>query len=150
MTLVATPPVNHEYKTELARVNLSAALQQSRGEGRWKGHSNQYQAQRVRRSASPLFESELIKEELKWSPIKVYEHTSIRGVGKSSTWQLQVEALARANDVIPNDGVPFTVLLTIEDPEGSADVFNEMRASLLRSGVRISDIQTAARITPRI
>ncbi len=150
MTLVATPPLHHEFKSEIARVNLDVALQQSRGDGRWKGYPNDYQALQLGRARPALFEAELIKEALKWSPIKVYEHTFKKGVGKSSTWRLEVDALARANDVIPTDGVPFTVLLTIADPENQADVFNNTRATLQRSGIRISDIQTAARITPRI
>ncbi len=51
---------------------------------------------------------------------------------------------------MPPDGVPFTVLLTIEDTSGKKPVFQEMRQSLQSLGVKIADIQTAARITPRV
>lgn len=51
---------------------------------------------------------------------------------------------------MPEDGVPFTVLLTISDPQGEAPVFNDVRALLTRTGVRVEDIRTAARITTRV
>ena len=74
----------------------------------------------------------------------------MRGLGKSSNWRMFVSYLTRAGEAIPDEGVPFTAILTISDPAGSAPVFNEMRAQLARSGVRIEDIRTAARITTRV
>lgn len=54
MTLVATPPLHHEYKSEITRVNLDAALQQSRGDGHWKGYPNDYQAGQLGRARPAL------------------------------------------------------------------------------------------------
>ena len=50
---------------------------------------------------------------------------------------------------MPDDGVPFTAILTISDPEGAQPVFNDLRQTLMALGVQIADIHTAARITPR-
>lgn len=46
--------------------------------------------------------------------------------------------------------MPFTVLLNLSDPAGAAPVFNDMRVILTRSGVRIEDIRTAARVVSRV
>lgn len=51
---------------------------------------------------------------------------------------------------MPDDGVPFTAILTISDPEGAQPVFNDLRQILMALGVQIADIHTAARITPRV
>lgn len=47
-------------------------------------------------------------------------------------------------------GLVFTMILTIEDLNGEAPVYNEMKQELLATGVRISDIQTAVRLTTRV
>ena len=152
MTLVSTPPLDHDWKSEIARVNIEPALQQlhTKGEAqRWKGHPNKYME-----SVLPVqpgsYEIDRIREGLKWSPVKCYEAEFPRGVGNSSIWRLQVDALARAEYAIPNDGVPFTVLLTIRDIEDKAPVFNDMRAQLQAAGAQLVDIQTASRVTPRV
>jgi len=73
-----------------------------------------------------------------------------RGVGKSSNWRMFVSYLTRAGEIVPDEGVPFTALLTISDPTRGAPVFNDMRALIARSGVRIEDIRTSARVATRV
>ena len=51
---------------------------------------------------------------------------------------------------MPDNGVPFTALLTISDPKQRHPVFNDMRQSLRALGVRVEDIRTAARIVTRV
>ena len=72
------------------------------------------------------------------------------GVGNSSNWRLFVEYLTRAGQEMPDNGVPFTALLTISDPKGEQPVFTDMRQSLNALGVQIEDIRTAARILTRV
>jgi hypothetical protein len=73
-----------------------------------------------------------------------------RGVGASSNWRLAINYLTRSGEEMPDEGVPFTTILTISDPEGAQPVFNELRQSLVALGVQIADIRTAARVTPRV
>lgn len=47
-------------------------------------------------------------------------------------------------------GVPFTVILTISDPEQIAPVYNEMRQNVIAAGAQIADIQNAVTITQRV
>ena len=73
-----------------------------------------------------------------------------RGVGKSSNWRMSVGYLTRWGVKMPEDGVPFTAILTIGSLKKDDPVFSEMRQSLSAIGVEILDIKTAARVTSRI
>jgi hypothetical protein len=148
LTLVTSPPLDYRFNAELVRVNVNARLQQSAPDGKWEGrlHDTYLPAD----GDEALYESELIEQGFKWSPVKTYGRLIPRGVGKSSSWRLVVDYLTRANEPFPSAGVPFTVLLTISDPEGAAPVFNAMRQTLQSLGVQISDIRTAARIVARV
>ncbi len=97
-----------------------------------------------------MIEAELIKHSMKWSQVKVFTKKMPLGVGKTSSWRLSVNYLTRAEEEMPDDGVPFTAILTISDPEGAQPVFNDLRQTLMALGVQIADIRTAARVTPRV
>ena len=133
------------------RANIEATLQQEdcdkSGKTRWKGRLEA--AYLPGKTESPAIEAERIQHGYKWSPTKVFTK-KMRGLGKSSNWRMFVSYLARSGETIPDDGVPFTAILTISDPGGTEPIFNEMRAQLARSGVRIEDIRTAARIATRV
>ncbi len=148
LTLVSTPPLDARFGAEFVRVNINAVLQQEQALDRWKGRLDPvYLPEKRDRHA---IEAELIEHDLKWSPVKVHAKSFPKGVGPSSNWRLFVEYLTRAGEEMPEDGVPFTAILTISDPKGDRPVFNEMRQNLQAIGARIADIRTAARITPRV
>ena len=148
VTLVTTPPLDARFGAEFVRVNIDATLQQEQADGRWKGRLDPLYL--PSRRDGPAFEAERIEYDLKWSPVKVHAKTFPQGVGPSSNWRLFVEYVTRAGEVMPEGGVPFTVIVTISDPEGEKPVFNDMRQSLQALGTQIADIRTAARITPRV
>ena len=147
LTLVSTPPLDPRFGAEFVRVNIDATLQQEQEKG-WKGRLEPLYLPSKR--DSPAIEAELIEHDLKWSPVKVLAKTFPQGVGPSSNWRLSVEYLTRSGEMMPDEGVPFTVIVTISDPDGEQPVFNDMRQSLQALGVQIADIRTAARITPRV
>jgi len=149
MTLASSPPLDSRFGAEFVRINIEAALQQENPDDvSWKG---EVKAAYLPVTADhPVHEAELIEHGLKWSPVKTYSRTIPRGIGKSSNWRLVIDYLERAGEQMPDTGVPFTVILTIEDMDAEKPIFNEMRQTLLTSGVQISDIRTAARITPRV
>ncbi|MDE0079519.1 MAG: hypothetical protein OXO50_18510, partial [Caldilineaceae bacterium] len=148
LTLVSTPPLDPRFGSEFVRINLEAALQQQQPDGRWKGRLNPLYL--PRRGDYPVIEAELIEHGLKWSPVKVFAKTMPRGVGTSSNWRLAIKYLTRAGEEMPDDGVPFTAILTISDPEGTRPVFNDLRQTLLALGAQIADIRAAARLPPRV
>lgn len=147
LTLVTTPPLDPRFGAEFVRVNINAALQQEQADGGWKGQLEPLYLPSKRQS--PAVEAERIEHDLKWSPVKVLAKTFPQGVGPSSNWRLFVDYLTRAGEVMPEEGVPFTAIVTISDPDSEKPVFNDMRQSLQALGAQISDIRTAARITSR-
>ena len=60
-------------------------------------------------------EKALISHGLKWWPIKQYEAT-LNEDEETSDWRLEVSSLVRAESTFPAEGVPFSLLMTIEDP----------------------------------
>ena len=148
LTLVASPPLDPRFGAEFVRVNVSAALQQEQAKGKWKGKLDPLYLPGGAEAA--MLEAELIEHGFKWSPVKVYAGQMPKGVGKSSNWRLAINYLTRAGEKMPDNGVPFTALLTISDLDQVAPVFNEMRQNLAAIGVQIADIRTATRITPRV
>jgi len=152
LTLVSTPPIDPRFGSEFVRINIDAALQQEdfdkQGKPRWKGRLDPIYL--PAKAETPVVEAERIEHGLKWSPVKAFAKVIPNGIGKSSNWRLFVEYLTRAGEQVPENGVPFTAILTISDPSGEKPVFTDMRQSLQALGVRIEDIRTAARVATRI
>ncbi len=88
----------------------------------------------------------LLESGLKWTPIKLYDRNMPRGCGTTSEWKLSLKALTRAGAVYPDQGVPFALLMTITDPGGAAPIYEEVRAEILRRGLRLADITVAQRL----
>lgn len=110
LTVVSTPPLDPRYGAEFVRVNLEASLQQEKLDGSWRGRFDPKYL--PLRNESPRVEAELIEHGLKWSPVKVFSKMMPRGVGETSNWRLSINYLTRAREEIPNDGLPFTAILT--------------------------------------
>jgi hypothetical protein len=146
MTLVSTPPIDPNAGSELVRVELQAHLNQ---EGKSGAHASCGWLP-TQPGDEHHREVRLIADALKWSPVKIYQWRSPDGQGKSTNWTLKVDHLARDDQSMPDEGVPFTVLVTIGDPDGEQPVFQEMRQWLQVHGVKLEQIQTAARVTQRV
>ncbi len=149
LTLVYTPPLDKRFGSEFVRINLDAALQQKTDKGNWKGYLKPLYLP-PRPQSSQSIEADRIKYEMKWSPVKKYSNIFPEGVGKSSQWRLFIKYLTRSEQPMPHEGIPFTAILTIKDPENEKPVFNEMRQSLLQQGTEITSLKTAGRITPKV
>jgi hypothetical protein len=147
LTVVSTPPFDHKYGAEFARVNIEGALRQQQDNGSYKGRLKPLYSVD---SGDTLFEQDRIAHSFKWSPIKVSEARFRNGVGPTTDWKLDVEYLARDGAFLPEVGIPFTAMLTIWDPVGEQPVFTDMRQTLQSLGVQIVDIKTAARVIPRV
>jgi hypothetical protein len=52
----------------------------------------------------------------------------------------------RAEATFPAEGVPFSLILTIEDSAKSAPVFQSLRQALVARRVDMQDIRTAVRL----
>lgn len=144
LTLVYRPPTDLKYGGEFVRVNLDTYLRQEvidtkTGKISFRG--------RMKGDGAKQLEKELVKHGAKWWPVKKLMGR-FDSVGKSSQWRLVIDPLARSEFSIPEDGIPFSAVLTISDPSKSAPIFNEMRLQLQNAGANVSDIRSALR--PRI
>jgi hypothetical protein len=117
-----------------------------RRDGKPRFHVQVPQAFLPRAAALTASERALIEHGLKWWPTKRYQEEFGYGVGAHAEWRLEVESIVRAEATFPAQGVPFTVLLTIEDPDRSRPIFQEVRRQLLTSRVELHDIRTAVRL----
>lgn len=149
-TLVSSPPLAHRFGAEAARVNVDFHLQQANGKTTKKGRQSfegRVKAVHLANHKSGVGdqESRKVLAGLKWSPVKVYEG-NLENEGVSSTFRLNVEYLERdRRQNIPDDGVPVAIVVTVEDREGKAPVYNEMHATLGAAGLKLNDIRAALR-----
>jgi hypothetical protein len=121
ITLVYAPPLDPAFGAEFVRVNLEASLKQRQAELASDGSirfTNQIAARYLPKSTHlAIPEKALIDHGLKWWPAKQYESTFVEN-GVFSQWRLDVTSLVRAEAQFPAEGVPFAVVLTLEDPNG--------------------------------
>jgi len=148
LTIVSTPNLDYNFGAEFIRANVTAHLRQYQKNGNKKGRLVPLYS--VDTSDTGGIEKNLIEDSYKWSPIKVYEKTFKNGVGNTTDWVLEVEYLLRDGELFPDEGIPFTVILTISDLNKEKPVFNEVKQSLGAIGVNVIDIQNATRISSRI
>jgi hypothetical protein len=149
-TLVSSPPLAHRFGAEAARVNVDFDLQQATGKRTKKGRQS-FEG-RVKAVALANLKGGTADQEarkvlagLKWSPVKVYEG-DLEDEGVSSTFRLNVGYLERdRRQNIPDDGVPVAIVVTVEDKDGKAPVYNEMHATLGAAGLKLNDIRAALR-----
>ncbi|MBK8200471.1 MAG: S8 family peptidase [Acidobacteria bacterium] len=152
ITLVYAPPLDPAFGAEFVRVNLEASLKQRQTENAKDGSAHfttQIDAKFLPKKANlAIPEKALIDHGLKWWPVKQYAK-SYENHGASSEWRLEVTSLVRAETTFPAEGVPFAVLLTIDDPSGAAPVYREMQQALQASRANTQALQTVFRVRPR-
>lgn len=151
LTLVSSPRIEYSFGDEMIRDDVQISLVQVNELGERTGRLQLlYGPDGSIEIENGATEEERKFELKKWQPTKVFEKT-LKGVSVSKgTWKLEVRYLSRDNYAINYDGVSFTIALTISDPSKIAPVYNEMRLSLQNEGARITEIQSAARVQPRI
>lgn len=149
LTLVYAPPISDAFQTELVRVNLDASLQ------RMDPKTGRFKAQCVDTfsdgtTSTGAREKELIEDGLKWGVVKQSQFTSPRGSGKTSDWRIALKYLLRSDEVFPEEGIPFAMILTITDPASVQPVYQDMKLTLTARGVFTGDIrQPSGRIQSR-
>ena len=154
VTLAYTPPVDAAFDAECQRVQLEAHLYQLE-QKMLKGELKEDPQSRLNHSDTALpehlayTERYLLEGGMKWTPIKRYERQMPKGVGKRGEWRLSLKALTRAGVVYPEDGVSFSLIMTISDPRGFAPIYDEVRAEITRRGLRLADITVAPRVRVR-
>ncbi len=152
VTLCYTPPIDHQHRDEAIRVQLEAQVSQGHvdietGEVKWQGRL--VHETPASKSKSDKSEQTLVRNGLKWSPIKRYRLSMPNGRGTSSDWSLSLTSLMRAGELFPENGVPFSLIVTISDIDGTERIGEEVRQSLQSRGLVLADITVAHRVRPR-
>ena len=143
LTLVSRPLLDGGFGDELVRENITAYLRAGAADGKKKSLMK-FEFSDIG-DDQPADEEELIKDSFKWNPVKV-SHASLARKKIIGDVFLEIEYLSREG-LKPNyDGVPFAAILTITDPQGEAPVNTDMKAAMTAVGVRLSDIEIAARV----
>jgi hypothetical protein len=150
-TLVYEPPVDNAYGAEFVRVNLDAKLQQRQLKDRKDGLASYLdrfeQAFLPKTANQPVPEKELINQGLKWWPTKRYRtRITAAGIGETSRWRIEVSAVRRAETRFPKEGIPFSLVVTIRDPDGVQPVFQQLRRALQAGRVQLEELRTHQRI----
>ena len=151
LTMVSTPIIDPRFKSEMIRENISVSFGNFNNEGTKTNqlHPLYFKPTKHGKNAHK-FEWELMDEDMKWNPIKVFEHNINRGVSGTTLWQLDVSCLSKTGQTIHGNGIPFALILTISDPKGEAPVNSELKYNIQQSNLIIENIQTAARVAPRV
>jgi len=147
LTLVSKPTIDSSFGEELVRENITAYLRCVGNDGGKKGLLS-FEFSEIGED-KPLDEVNLIKDSFKWSPIKV-SHASLKRKKLVGDVYLEIEYLAREGIATNFDGVPFAAILTISDPKGEALVNTDMKAKMQDVGIKLSNIQIAARVRAQL
>lgn len=152
MTLVYDAPLDPAFGAEFVRVNLDAALKQQQpiprkdGSPSFSDQTNMLGLPKMR--SLPMRERALINHGLKWWPTKKYA-ANLTDKGSSASWRLEITSLTRAEATYPAEGVPFGLILSLEDASGQRPIFQNFRQYLQTRNIDVDDIRTAHRIRPR-
>ena len=149
LTLAFTPPIDPNYGSECLRTTLDATLSQL--------EIDHKTGEIISKSRLKLDDSELsqnlqfsepylVKNGLKWTPIKRYSLSMPRGRGASGEWRLSVKSTTRAGVKIPSDGIAFTLLMTLSDQNRASPIYNEVRNNIVQRGLKLADITVAHRL----
>jgi hypothetical protein len=154
LTLAYTPPVDAAFDAECQRVQLEAHLYQLEekvvnGEVKEDPQSRLLHSDNALPEHLAYTERYLLEGGLKWTPIKRYERRMPKGIGTRGEWRLSLKALTRAGVIYPEEGVNFSLIMTIADPRGFAPIYEEVRAEIIRRGLRLADITVAPRVRVR-
>lgn len=153
MTLAYDPPLDPAFGAEFARVNLDAALKQQQPIPRKDGQPSFSDQSTMlglpATSGLPVRERALIDHGLKWWPTKKYV-ANLDGKGTSANWRLEIASLTRAEATYPAEGVPFALILTLEDDSGTKPIFQTFRQYLQTRATSVADIRTAHRVRQQI
>ena len=149
ITLAYSPPLDPAFGAEFVRINLEAKLKQllleTTKDGRAK-YANRIKPKYLPNSAGlAVPEKALISHGLKWWPIKQYE-VALDENGETSDWRLEVSSLVRAESTFPAEGVPFSLVMTIEDPDGAQPVFSQFQQQLRSSRANVQALRSVFRI----
>lgn len=121
ITLVYNPPLDANYGYEYCRSNIEVSLGTIKPNGKY---SREVHFERI----SPYgYEEDLVKDGLKWSPVKMYKRKISQGIA-DNPWKLRLDLQGRSNEALEEQD--FALIISIKDPEGVKEVYNDVAAQI--------------------
>jgi serine protease AprX len=85
------------------------------------------------------FETDLVKNGDKWSPVKVYKAKFSKGTDIEH-WKLRVSVMDREGYEAEGVLIPFSIILTMRDLDKEQPVYNEMSQLMDQYNWEVSDL----------
>lgn len=137
ITLVYQPHLDPNRAFEYCQFDVNV------GFGEYK--DGRFSSKVPRQNDAHQYESELVKNGDKWSPIKVYHKRFPQGTNIEN-WKLRVSVLDREGIEAQGVQIPFTILLTIRDIDKEKPVYNEMTQLMNAYNWEVSDLAIEQRL----
>lgn len=150
-TLVSSPPLNEAFGAEYIRADVRFSLLSktidSAGKEKWESIVPE---DPCRWELRKRYESVLIKEAFKWSPVKKY-CAKFRDK-KSEKLKMKIELFLRDGLDMDNfnDNVAFALILTIRDPKERTPIYDEVTLGLHSLGIITDGIRIRGRAREKI
>ncbi|NRB65675.1 MAG: S8 family peptidase, partial [Saprospiraceae bacterium] len=131
ITLVYHPELDPQKAFEYCQMDINV------GFGKIEG--GKFNSQIPLQKEQHLFESDLVKNGDKWSPIKVYKKRFPNGVDIKD-WKLRVSVMDREGYEAQGVLIPFSIVLTVRDLDKEQPVYNEMSQLMDQYNWEVSDL----------
>ena len=132
MTLAYSPLTDPSYASEYCRTNVDAGMG-SYEEVEPGKLSFASKVPYAPKNMKELYEKAQIENGFKWSPVKAYHKQFPRGIAVES-WRLKMSVTRRAEEPMPSEPQPATLILTIRALDEGAPVYNEMIVAMNNIG----------------
>lgn len=131
ITLVYHPELDPQKAFEYCQMDVKV------GFGKMEG--DKFNSQVPLQNERHLFESDLVKNGDKWSPVKVYKKTFPQGADIKD-WKLRVSVMDREGYEAEGVLIPFSIVLTMRDLDKEQPVYNEMSQLMDQYNWEVSDL----------
>jgi serine protease AprX len=131
ITLVYHPELDPQKAFEYCQMDINV--------GFGKIEDGKFNSQVPLQKEQHLFESDLVKNGDKWSPIKVYKKRFPNGVDIKD-WKLRVSVMDREGYEAQGVLIPFSIVLTVRDIDKEQPVYNEMSILMDQYNWEVSDL----------
>ncbi len=131
ITLVYHPELDSQKAFEYCQMDVKV--------GFGKFEDDKFNSQVPLQNDKHLFETDLVKNGDKWSPVKVYKKTFPNGTDITD-WKLRVSVMDREGYEAEGVLIPFSIVLTMRDIDREQPVYNEMSQLMDQYNWEVSDL----------
>ncbi len=144
VTLLHDTPIDKNYGIEYCRSNLNISLGTTKIDTKTGEETYHREVLPIPKIITDGYESEMVKQCYKWSPLKLY-YRKIKRVSAATPWRLTYDLMHR-KEFLDHSQQEAVLLITIRDPLGEAAVYDELVQEMNRLGWGAHDLQIRSRL----